>query len=463
MQPRLAIVVFLAASNAHAQPVPPAGSADADRPAPPQPPPAPPEPTSDLTSPAVPPSPAIAPSPPASPPPIVTVGALPSAETPAAKDEPVVKISGAAGKGLTVKIGDTFSTNLRTRFQPRWQLHAAPPVMGDRTFDQIVNLVTARIWLSGTAIDPRLTYMLQLALGARDYRDGAISPIFDAFIDYKAHRELSVKVGQYFVPFDRLRTVREFALQLAERPRPIVELTLDRDVGVTLYSDNAFLGEKSPIAWRVSAFGGGGTNLTTPREPGALLVARVELRPLGEIDDDSEGDLKRRDKPGLALGAGVATNRNTNRQRSTTGPTFTGGTTDYLHLAIDAMFKLKGFAAQAEYLKKTASRETILSAADPAVLERARSGSGFVLQASYIFATPFEIVGRFARLYAPGGTDPRWITEVRNLGQEVATGVNYYLNGHQFKFQTTWIVRSTRDADFDATDHLVVGQLDATF
>ena len=53
--------------------------------------------------------------------------------------------------------------------------------------------------------------------------------IYDAFLDWKAHRDISVKAGQFFVPFDRLRTVREFALQMGDRPRPVAELTLDRD------------------------------------------------------------------------------------------------------------------------------------------------------------------------------------------------------------------------------------------
>jgi hypothetical protein len=371
-----------------------------------------------------------------------------------------VKISGAPGKGVTIKVGDKFSTNLRARFQPRWQLHAAPESMGDRKFDQIVNINTARIWLSGNVLDPKLTYMLQLAVAGRDYRDNAVSPIFDAFMEYKGHRELSVKAGQFFVPFDRLR---EFALQLAERPRPVGELTLDRDVGVVLFSDNAFLGEKSPLAWRVGVFGGGGTNLSVPKEPGGLFVGRLEARPLGKIDDDSEGDLERREKPGLALGVGVASNRNTNRQRSTTSTTFTGGTVDYFHFAVDATFKWKGFATQLEYVRRSADRERIPSAMDPTVFEYTRSGSGFVAQASYVTKPMVEFVGRFTRLWAPGGNDPKLITEVRNLGQEIATGVNYYLNGHAFKFQATWIVRSPRNFDFDSSDHLAIAQIDATF
>ncbi len=383
-----------------------------------------------------------------------------AATTVAVADE-AIKWTAAPGKGATLDAGDAFSLNLRSRINLRYQLHGAPPSMGERKFDQVVGIGTVRVWFSGHVRDPRLTYMLQLALGQRDYRDGAVSPVFDAFIDYKAHRDLSVKVGQFFVPFDRLRTVREFALQLADRPRPVSELTLDRDVGVTLYSDR-FLDDKSPFAWRVGAFGGGGTNLTTGREPGGLFVARVEVRPLGTIDDDSEGDLERRPAPAVALGAAIAHNRNTNRLRSTTGSTFTGGTTDYTHYALDAVFKWNGLAVQAEYLKKTSSRETIPSAADPMVLEYTRAGSGFVFQASYVFDPPIEIVGRYSRLYAPGGTDPKWITEVRNLGQEIAGGVNYYVAGHQLKLQADWIVRTPRDS-FAGTDHALHAQLDATF
>jgi len=372
-----------------------------------------------------------------------------------------VRWKATPGKGATLEVGDAFSLNLRSRINLRYQLHAAPESMGERTWDQMVTVNTVRLWFSGHVRDPRLTYMIQLALGGRDYRDGTVSPVFDAFLDYKYHRDFSVKVGQFFVPFDRLRTVREFALQLADRPRPVAELTLDRDVGVTIYSDT-FLGDKSPFAYRLSAFGGGGINALAGKKVGGLFVARLELRPLGEIDDDSEGDLKRRGKPALALGIGVGTNRNSNRLRSTTGSTFTGGTTDYIHFSADAVFKYRGLALQLEYLKKTSSEENFQSTADPPVTEWTRAGSGVVVQASYVFDPPVEIVGRFSRLWAPGGTDPKWITEVRNLGHEYAAGVNYYLAGHQLKLQADWIVRTPRDS-VDSSEHVVHTQLDATF
>ncbi len=409
----------------------------------------PPTPT-DPPAPSEPPPGAAAPSPPPPPPP-----------PPAAAQG--VEVRGAPGSGITIDAGDAFSLNVKARFQLRYQLLAsAKDAAGDRNYDQVVNVFTTRLWLSGHVLKRELTYMIQLALAGRDYRDNATSPIFDAYIDWKAHKNLSIRAGQFFVPFDRLRTVREFALQLPERPRPVGEFTLDRDTGVVLYSDK-FLG--SPVAWKIGAFGGGGTNLTTSKEPGGLLLARLEVRPLGPIDDDSEGDLERRAKPGLAIGAGVAGNWNTDRLRSTTGATFTGGTTDYYHAAVDLMFKWHGFAFEAEYLWKKASDDQILSVDETGapVTEFTRSGHGWVVQGSYVLDPPIEVVARASRLYASSGTDPAFVTEVERKGQELAAGLNYYINGHRFKFQSAWIARLPDDFTIGDAEHLVVAALDATF
>lgn len=389
-----------------------------------------------------------------------TAAAAPVSVTPK-----TVEISGKPGDGLTVRVSDAFSLNVRSRIQLRYQLDVpAPDDLGVRSTRQLVNIGTARLWFSGHVFRPQLTYMIQLAVAGRDYRDGAVSPLYDAFLDWKAHRDISIKAGQYFVPFDRLRTVREFALQLGDRPRPVAELTLDRDVGVTLYSDK-FLHDRSPVAWRLGAFGGGGTNLSLGKDPGALLVGRVELRPLGPIDDDSEGDLERRKKPALALGGAFAANFNTNRLRSTTGTTFTGGTTHYYHVAADLVFKVRGLALQGEYLRKQASVNAIRSTDEDGMplVEHTRSGQGWVAQASYLFDPPIELVGRMSRLYALGRTDPAFVSELDARGQEVGAGLNYYFNGHKMKLQADWIALMPGDFDFGRAAHVAHLQLDVTF
>jgi hypothetical protein len=385
--------------------------------------------------------------------------------TTAVRAKPQYEISGAPGKGLTVSFGDAFSLNIRSRIQFRYQLNIpAPDDAGNRNMRQTVNIGTARLWFSGHALTPKLTYMIQLAVAGRDYRDGATSPIFDAFVDYKAHRDIGIRAGQYFVPFDRLRTVREFALQMADRPRPVGELTLDRDAGVMIYSDN-FLHDRSPVAYRLGAFGGGGTNLVNGKKPGGLFVGRLELRPLGPIDDDSEGDLERRKKPGLALGGAFAANLNTDRLRSTTGPTFVGGTTHYYHGAADLTFKWRGLAVQGEYLRKVASINAIESVDDDGMdaTEYTRSGQGWVAQTSYVFDPPIELVARMSGMYALGSTDPAYYADLRARGQEIAAGLNYYINGHRMKLQTDWIALMPRNFAFDRAEHIVHLQLDVTF
>lgn len=359
---------------------------------------------------------------------------------------------------------DALSLQIKARAQARYQLTtdlaAAPSAVDPQ---QLVTLGTARLYLIGHVLDRALSYQFQFAFADRDYRDGAKSPVYDAYLDYRAHRDLQVRVGQFFVPFDRLRTVREYALQLAERPRPVSELTLDRDVGVMVYS-NAFLADDSPFAYRVGAFGGGGNNQSTPKAAGGLLVARLEYRPLGAIDDDEEGDLKRRENPALALGVAAARNWNSNRLRSTTGSTFVGGTVDQSHATADLVFKWRGFAAQGEYLWKESSSDLIVSknADGSTKREPTRSAYGWVAQGSYVFETPYEVVARASRMRAISSTDPAFIAELHARGQEFAIGVNRYLNGHRFKIQATWIARTPRDIDFGKAEHTGVVLVDAT-
>lgn len=395
-----------------------------------------------------------------------TPGAV-AAASPARRNEvtePGAAVTGHPGNGVTVDAGDAFSLNLKARIQIRYQL-AIPHEddKGNRKLEQTVNIATTRLYLSGHMYNRNLTYMLQLAFGGRDYRDGTTSPIYDASLDLAAHRDLKVRVGQYYVPFDRLRTMRDWALQIADRPRPVTELALDRDVGATFYSDT-FLGDASPVAYRLGAFGGAGTNLLTGKKPGALLVGRLELRPLGPVDDDIEGDLERKPKPRLALGGAVAGNWNTSRARSTTGPTFVGGTTDYRHAAVDLVFKWFGFALEAEHLWRAASRNRIESVDENGgpLTEYTRSGRAWILQASYVFDPPLEIVGRLSRLHTYAGTDPKFQTDVEAGGQEVGAGLNYYFNGHKLKLQADWMAVMPTNFEMHRADHLVHVVLDAT-
>ncbi|MEQ1567999.1 MAG: porin [Myxococcota bacterium] len=355
-----------------------------------------------------------------------------------AADPSPPSVTAAPGKGVTVTTADdTFSLNLRGRVQLRQGVYlTSPDEDGARDATLQTQIYTTRLWFSGHLFDPDLKYMLQLAVSPKDYRDGAISPIFDAYLDYAENPNLSVRVGQLFVPFDRLRTIREFSLQMVDRPRVVSELTLDRDLGVYAYSDHLG-GDTSPVAYRVGVFGGSGIHQLSAHPPGGLFVGRVELRPLGKIDDDSEGDLERREEPGLALGVGAAYNLGSTRARSTTSTVYAAGTADYLHLAADAVFKWRGLALEGEFVLRDAAQDQWVGTLDDGteVTEYSRSGWGVVAQPSLMVSDTLELSARYGRLAAADGTDPAYVDDVAARANEVGLGASQYLNAHRFKVQ----------------------------
>jgi hypothetical protein len=347
-------------------------------------------------------------------------------------------VEAGPGQGLTVTAADDrFSMNVRARFQLRESLSLAEPEAdGARDVTLQTQLYTTRLSFAGHVLSEDIGYRIQLAVAARDYRDGTISPVYDAYLDLRANPNLSLRVGQLFVPFDRLRTIREFALQLPDRPRVVSELTLDRDIGVYAYSDHLG-GERSPLAYRIGVFGGSGIHQLDAHPPGGLFVARFELRPLGPIDDDSEGDLERRSTPGLALGAAAAYNVATTRARSTTSTVYLAGTTDYVHLAADAVFKWRGFAFEGEVVVREAGQDRIRGQAEDGtpLIEHTRSGWGVVAQPSVMLTDHVEVAARYGRLGAAPGTDPAFLEEASDRANELAAGASVYLNDHWFKVQ----------------------------
>jgi hypothetical protein len=395
---------------------------------------------------------------PAAPPP--AAAPLP-AEPPRADRGSPATFTGAPGRGITVATEDgRLSLNLRGRIQVRDTASFQP-----RPTTNELNVKTVRLVFSGHTLTPDVRYNLQLALGGNDFEAGSSSPIFDAWVEYTGLRDLNVRVGQFFVPFDRARTIREFALQLVDRPQVIGELTLDRDVGLS-FSSADLLGQGGRLAYNLGVFGGEGRSRFGGTRQGLLYVGRLALRPFGAFDDDVEGDLQRLDRPRLALGVAGAYNQRTTRQRSTTGSALALGGVDYGHAAADAVFKYAGLSVLAEAVWRgspTAFREGEAggAAGGAPVREWTRSGWGYVLQAGYMVTGAVEVVGRWDQLRAGGETDPALLRLAHQQGREVGAGANVYLNGHALKLQGDWAFLFGRDPTQGR--HAVRLQLDASF
>ncbi|UJR81764.1 porin [Sandaracinus amylolyticus] len=394
-------------------------------------------------------------SPPAStPPPVI---APPPASTPPAP--PAIAVTAEPGRGLTISMGDTFSSSIRARLQVRATLR-----IDDDQVDTGIEIRTARLWWTGHVLHPDVRYGLQLALGANDFEPGNPSPIFDAFLELRQLRELNVRVGQFFVPFDRARTIREFALQTVDRTDVVRELTLDRDVGVVLSSTD-FLGLGGALSYFLGVFGGDGRNRLGPTpDAGLLYTARVSVRPFGGFDDDSEGDLARSPNPRLAIGAGFGFNHRSDRPRSTTGVPYTFARFDYLHLAGDLVFKWAGISLLAEIVWRQSTSGDFVEHTDDegqVLREWSRSGWGYLAQVGVMLHPMFEIWSRWEQLVAEEGTDPTLVTQANERGHGLSAGANLYLHGHLLKVQADWS-HSFGD-DFLVGAHLVRLQLDASF
>src|SRR5690606_35391154 len=103
-----------------------------------------------------------------------------SSPPPPMRDDSPATVRVRVGEGLTVTSGNgRHSIGLRTRFVPRFDV--AWPTAGEPA-ETRASIATARIWIHGHVFDPRFRYVFQLAVAGRDFRDGATSPIFDAFV-----------------------------------------------------------------------------------------------------------------------------------------------------------------------------------------------------------------------------------------------------------------------------------------
>jgi hypothetical protein len=381
-----------------------------------------------------------------------------AAEEEADDEEPGLRVSAEPGRGFTIAYGDAFSAQLRIRAQIRATVRAAAGNDAETAFE----LRTARIWWTGHVIDPNLRYGMQLALGANDFEAGNASPIFDLFAESTHLRELNIRVGQFFVPFDRARTVRESALMTVDRTDVVRELTLDRDIGIVVSSTDLF-GLGGVLSYYLGFWGGDGRNRLGFNDAGFLYTARVSVRPMGGFDDDQESDLTRGENPRLAIGVGAAYNQATDRPRSTTGTRYVSARPDYYHFAADLVFKWAGFSFLGEFVWREADQNAFDYVDDDGNMqtEWSRSGYGYLLQAGVLVYEGLEFWARWEQLFAGEGTDPALITQATTLGNGLSAGANYYINGHSLKVQADWS-HSFGD-QFDLGTHVVRLQLDASF
>jgi hypothetical protein len=368
------------------------------------------------------------------------------------------------GKGFELRTQDgDFALTLGAWVQVRYTW------LGDDGDDRhFIEIAKARIVLGGHLWGPDTRYALELGLAARELDRGPVrvdgmpsetdalrqGPVLNAYVDCKHLRDLSLRVGQFKVPFSRQQLAAEPELAAVERGLTDPIFAFGRDIGVDLYSDD-LLG-LDLLRYHVGVYGGEGRN-TWERTLGAgdagfLYDVRIELLPLGVFDEFTEVDFER-GGPRLSLGTAYAL-----LQSDATSPLavqylgaiFDAGSARPVvdfnahNFTADAMFMAAGFTAQAAFhLRKVTG------------VPGGRDGIGFLIAANYLLqAVPLAPGASYALIR---GADDSALED----NNELVVFLDYFLAEHLLKLQLDYS-RLWGDAGFGEGSDRVRLQLQAS-
>ncbi len=237
----------------------------------------------------------------------------------AAAAEPTLKF-GPRGLTASDEAGDNLVA-FGLSFQPRvtTTVDGDPDVAGT---DQVADTglrMRRMLFTAGGKLGGRVEYRFRVNVaGAVSFTDGdgkgqvtGKAVLDDAQVIYKVAEPLQIALGQWKVPFTATQMFSDTALLFPDRAMAVDGFRFgatrvdgfswSRDAGVAVQGNDA----QKFVEYQVGAFNGDGQNVF-PGDDGPLLVARVQVAPLGEMKAD-EVDLAR-GPARLALGAAATTN-----------------------------------------------------------------------------------------------------------------------------------------------------------
>ncbi len=296
----------------------------------------------------------------------------------------------------------------------------------------------ARLKFDGFAYSPRLKYKLQLGLsnrdisGASDFTSDAPRYILDAVVMWNFHENFELWAGQTKLPGNREQLISSGSLETVDRSLVNSRFNLGRDLGVQLHHETS-LGGDFIMREALSIAQGEGRNVTTGNLGGYQYTARLEFLPLGNFEDYAGADFAREDSPKLAVGVSYDYNDNAVRTRSNAGNYMfiENGffETDISTFFVDAMFKYEGFSAMGEYAYRDAEDIFAVDTDGSLTGDAVNAGSGFNLQAGYLFGNNLQLVGRYTNIDLKDE-----VTQA--VENQYTLALSKYFVGHKLKVQT---------------------------
>ncbi len=253
--------------------------------------------------------------------------------------------------------------NLQARFTS-FDFDQVPGAVADADESRIRRF---KLYFTGYAFDPRLTYRLQLAF---ENVNNTKLLLDDAWVNYKFMEEISAQMGQSKTPYSRDELYNDGVIQFQERALAVDTFKPGRDTGAGI------LGSlwKGQLTYMAGVFSGDGQN-TLRATDHVMPMIRLVANPLGQMGN-AEADLECHAAPALSLGIDGFTNTlrktadnilesNTPNYASPTGwlgrniSLFKTGEDIFIESAsADVQLKWMGFSVQGEYFVGHAEGDT---------------------------------------------------------------------------------------------------------
>ncbi len=375
------------------------------------------------------------------------------------------------GKGLVVSSQDgDFGLETRLRAQFLYTIASEQDDDGEwGPATEGLQIRRARLQFKGHFWGKHNKFKTEFAVSPRDVgvKDSSSSGtpstslLLDWYLDFDHVRDLSLRVGQYKVPFNRQRVISSGDLQLVDRSIVNSEFTVDRDIGLDIRSKDLF--GLDLLKYYLGVYTGEGRNSNNQSDFGMMYLARVEILPMGGFKDYAEVDFERLATPKMSIGLGYGYLDRAKRDRGIIGSApADGGTTDFNLLNGDIMLKYAGLSVFSEAMWRKGTRDPGNAVDDMGVAIAEApllDGYGAMLQAGYLLPkSRFEIAAR-GGIVRPTGDDSALDEE-----DEVGGGVSYYFAQHPFKLQADYFHLSEGpDADNRSASHRVRIQLQAAY
>lgn len=336
------------------------------------------------------------------------------------------------GKGLGLTSPDSiFQLNIRFRIQNR-----ATYLQNEDEEAAIDGQIRRlRLRFDGYVGNPHFLYALQLSFAPGDVgeiQEGEnINIIRDAVIIYRPNKNWNIAFGQTKLPGNRQRVNSSGALQLTDRSINNARFTIDRDFGVQVYNMHEWM-DKFSYNFKGAITMGEGRNSTDEPDNGLAYTGKVELFPFGAFSSDGtyfEGDQKREQKGKLLLSGAYQYNDKARRTQGQLGDDLFEKR-DMQSILLDGMFKYDGWSLMAAYMQRISKDPVTVNPLDDTDIKYAFTGHGFDYQASYLFPSNYELIGRFST--------QKVHNDIRTLAPDTnqyTIGLTKYIWEHAFKAQ----------------------------